>query len=119
MFFREVIYLITVSTTNNTLGNAIDTDTKKTVYADETGVKSSEFYQALATGLKPEKSFVIRSIDYANEQYLEHNSKRYRIIRTYNKDGEMLEIVCTSVVGHEVKSWWLEGLGTMLLMKKI
>ena len=38
--------------------------------------------------------FVVRSIDYNQEPKLKYNGKEYTIIRTYDKDGELTELVC-------------------------
>jgi len=104
MFFRDEIKLISIAYGTNDYGDSTETETKKTIYADVKGVRQSEFYQAHATGLKPEKTFEIRAIEYNDESRLEYNSKSYSIIRTYEKDGEMLELICSAIVGHEVRS---------------
>ncbi|MDD5589475.1 MAG: phage head closure protein [Candidatus Nanoarchaeia archaeon] len=104
MFFRDVISLISISYSENDYGNMVETETKKTVYADVQAIRQSEFYQANATGLRPEKTFVIRAIEYSNEPRIEYNSKYYTVIRTYDKDGELLELICSEKVGHEVRT---------------
>ena len=104
MFFRDVISLVSISYSDNDYGNSIEKETKKEVYADVQGIRQSEFYQANATGLKPEKTFVIRAIEYNNEPKVYYNSKYYTVIRTYDKDGELLELVCSEKVGHEVRT---------------
>jgi len=103
MFFRDTVTLKAVTVTVNDLGNPIDSETSSTVYADKQEISQSEFYQAFAAGLKPELKFVIRAIDYSNQDKLTYNSKNYKIIRTYNKDGEMLELICQGIVGTEVR----------------
>jgi SPP1 family predicted phage head-tail adaptor len=104
MFFRDVISLVSIAYSTNDYGDSTETETKKTIYADVQGIRQSEFYQAHATGLKPEKTFVIRAIEYNNEPRIEYNSKDYAIIRTYEKDGELLELICAAIVGHEVRT---------------
>ena len=42
--------------------------------------------------------FVVRFIDYEAEPKLKYNGKEYTIIRTYDKDGELTELVCQGVV---------------------
>lgn len=97
MLFNDVVSLISVTYTDNGMGDSESTETKKEVFADRQSVRQSEFYQAAATGLKPELMFVIRSIDYSQEPRLEHNGKTYKIYRTYEKDSEMIELVCQGV----------------------
>lgn len=107
MFFRDLISLVSIAyDTNDTneYGDSIEIETKKNVYADVIGIRQNEFYQAHATGLKPEKAFVIRAIEYNNESRVEYNGKNYSIIRTYEKDGELLELICSGIAGQEVKT---------------
>ena len=72
---------------------------KKMVFANFKAVRQSEFYQAHALGLKPDKTFEIRSIEYDGEDYVKHKGKNYSVLRTYDK-GEIMEIVCEGVVNN-------------------
>ena len=103
MFYRDVIKLISTTQTTNDIGNIIDVETKREVFADKQSIRQSEFYQAAATGLKPELMFVIRTEEYQNEEIVEYNDKKYNIIRTYDKNGELLELICSGIVGTEVR----------------
>ena len=98
MLFKEVIRLISTTTTENDMGDIIETYNEREVFADKQSIRQSEFYQAAATGLRPELMFVVRSIDYNQEPKLKHGDKTYTIIRTYDKDGELTELVCQGVV---------------------
>lgn len=98
MLFKEVINLISISTTENDTGDMIEVETPRQVFADKQSIRQNEFYQAAATGLKPELMFIIRTIDYNQEPKLEFDSKKYTIIRTYEKGGEMIELICQGLV---------------------
>ena len=98
MLFKDVIKLISFATTDNSLGDVIETPIEREVFADKQSIRQSEFYQAAATGLRPELMFVVRSIDYNQEPKLKHGDKTYTIIRTYDKDGELIELICQGVV---------------------
>lgn len=98
MLFRDVIDLVSVTTTTNDMGDIIDVETKRQVFADKKSVRQNEFYQAAATGLKPELMFVIRTVEYKQERKLEFNLKTYSIIRTYEKENEFTELVCSGIV---------------------
>lgn len=102
MLFRDVVNLIEVTSTVNELGDPIEKEIKTEVFADKQSIRQSEFYQAAATGLRPELMFVIRSIDYSQQPRLEYNNKTYFIIRTYEKDGELIELVCQGVVNNAI-----------------
>ena len=98
MLFKETINLISIATTENDMGDIVEVETPRQVFADKQSIKRNEFYQAAATGLRPELMFVIRTIDYEQEPKLSHNSKTYTIIRTYEKDGEFIELICQGLV---------------------
>jgi SPP1 family predicted phage head-tail adaptor len=98
MLFRDVVKLINITTAENDMGDIIEETNEREVFADKQSIRQSEFYQAAATGLRPELMFVVRSIDYNDEPRLKYNGKEYTIIRTYDKDGELTELVCQGVV---------------------
>jgi SPP1 family predicted phage head-tail adaptor len=80
------------------MGDAIPADTKKQVYANKKSIRQSEFYQAAATGLRPELMFEVRTSDYNGQPKLEYESVTYNIIRTYDKNGEITELICQGTV---------------------
>ena len=98
MLFRDVITLVAVTISTNALGDIINTPTTKQVFANKKSVRQSEFYQAQANGLKAEVMFEIRAIDYSEEESLTFDSKDYKVIRTYSKNGETIELICTRLV---------------------
>lgn len=100
MLFRDVIQLLSVVKSENDIGDTILSKVPRQVFANQKSIRQSEFYQAMATGLKPELMFEIRSIDYLNEETLEYNNKQYSIIRTYSKNGEMIELICQGLVSN-------------------
>jgi len=100
MLFRDVVKLISVTVTENDMGDVIETPVERDVFADKQSIRQSEFYQAAATGLRPELMFVVRSIDYNGEPKLKYNGKEYAIIRTYDKDGELIELICQGLVNN-------------------
>ena len=102
MLFKEVIKLISVTVTENDMGDIIETPVEREVFADKQSIRQSEFYQAAATGLRPELMFVVRTVDYNQESKLKwpatDEGKEYTIIRTYDKDGELIELICQGAV---------------------
>jgi len=97
--WRDVISLVTITYTESDIGDIVETRTDRQVYANKKSIRQSEFYQAQANGLRPEAMFEMRSIDYQGEQKLIHDGKEYNVIRTYSKNGEILELVCDRLVG--------------------
>jgi len=47
------IKLVSITVTDDDIGNQVETETTNEVWAEETGVRQSEFYNAAVTGLKP------------------------------------------------------------------
>lgn len=98
MMWRDVIQLRMVTYTVNEYGDMLDTGAIETVFANKKSIRQSEFYQAHATGLKPELMFEVRAVDYAGQPQLVHEGKTYNIIRTFTKNDEIMELVCSGLV---------------------
>jgi SPP1 family predicted phage head-tail adaptor len=94
MMWKDVINLMAIVYTKNSIGDITETTTSRQVFCDVRSIRQSEFYQAAAVGVKPEIVFMIRHIDYSNEKKLSYNNIEYNIIRTFTKNGEILELVC-------------------------
>jgi SPP1 family predicted phage head-tail adaptor len=81
------------------IGNQIPAETETTVLCGLKSVGRSEFYDAAASGLRPELVFVIHSYEYSGERVVKFQGVRYNVIRTYQVDFEEMELVCERVVG--------------------
>lgn len=80
----------------NSYGEEVPKDgPPRTVFANKKSVRQSEFYQAYAAGLKPELSFEVREMEYASEPKLRFDGLDYYIIRTFSKNGEVVELICS------------------------
>lgn len=103
---NEIIYLLQTKNTTNLIGDPIKKITKQKRYAEKIEVGQKEFYQAFATGLKPELKFAIWKFEYDNEMFLEYNNRNYKIIKTYErKTDEKIELTCTSITNKEVEAY--------------
>lgn len=92
MRHNDVIYLVGVTVTYDSLGNPIKKPTKRMVYANRFSINSSEFYDASRQGLKPEKDFEIYSFEYEGEETFNYDEKEYTIIRTQQR-GEKIRLI--------------------------
>lgn len=102
----EIIYLLQTTNTVNNIGDPIKTLTKNRRYAEKLEIGQREFYQAAATGLKPEVKFAIWKFEYSDEMFLEYKNRNYKIIKTYErKTDEKIELTCTSVTNKEVMAY--------------
>jgi SPP1 family predicted phage head-tail adaptor len=100
MLFRDTIDLVTVAEVDDGGGGLVQTETLRSVFANKKSIRQTEFYQAMEYGLKPEVMFEIRAVDYADEPKIKHDGKTHYVIRTFSKNGEILELVCsTKAVG--------------------
>lgn len=94
----EVLTLIQRTQGVDEYGDPKITETARTVFCREASVGQSEFYQAHATGLKPEIKLVLADyLEYNGEQLLRYTpkgqteSQLYRVLRTY-RIGQELEL---------------------------
>lgn len=67
---------------------------KREVFANKKSIRASEHYEAQKLGYKLSAMFEIKSYDYNNEEYLFFEDEQYKIERTYEKNSEILELVC-------------------------
>lgn len=98
MRHKEVIELLSVTYTEDELGNQIEQETARQVFANEFSISDRDFYNAGIQGLRPEKRFEIYVFEYQNEPKFIHNGIKYRIIRTETR-GEKIRLTGEKVVG--------------------
>jgi len=98
MLWRDTVDLVSITYTENAMGDSIEIETSKTIYANKKSIRQSEFYQAAMTDLRPELMFEVRSEDYDNEPKLKFSEKKYDIIRAFSKNGEIVELTCQGLV---------------------
>lgn len=97
IILNDVIELISTCLYVDENGFEIQAERKREIFADKKSVRSSEFYQAQSQGFKLSIMFNIKPYEYDNEEYLIFENQKYKIERTYEKDSENLEIVCSKV----------------------
>lgn len=97
---NEVLTFVTQTQSTDAYADPVKSETTRTVFCREASVGQAEFYQAHATGLKPEIKLVLADyLDYNGEQLLRYQPKGsrepqlYRVLRTY-RTGQELELVC-------------------------
>ena len=103
MRHNQIIKLISITITEDAVGNQIASTTERTVYANEFYVNQSEFYNASVAGLKPEKQFELYSYEYQGEPKLKHDTDTYNIIRT-EKRGDKIRLTCERILADEIGS---------------
>ena len=94
--YNDVIVLLTITKTVSNIGDIVETETRKEVFAKVKSIGMKETYESMAVGLKPEYTFVLADYyDYDNQQDVEYGGVKYKVLRTYKKDTNELEIVVT------------------------
>lgn len=94
----DVIFLISTTQSVDEYGDPVITETKRQVFCQMASIGQKEFYQAHATGLKPEIKFRLADyLEYQQEKIVEFASNRYYVLRTY-RAGQELELTCYSEV---------------------
>jgi SPP1 family predicted phage head-tail adaptor len=95
---NELIKLIAVAETTDGYGDQTTSETSVDRLAEIKSIGQSEFYQANASGLKPEIKFVLADFfDYDGQKVIEYGGVRYRVLRTFQV-GKTLEITCYTAV---------------------
>jgi SPP1 family predicted phage head-tail adaptor len=94
MMWRDICELVSLIDTPDGYGGHTTAELVRTVFCNQKSVRSTEFYQAHAVGLKPEITLVVRKMDYNDEAHVRFESKLYDVLRTYSKNGELIELVC-------------------------
>lgn len=95
---NELIKLIAVAEATDDYGDQTPTETSVDRLAEIKSIGQSEFYQANASGLKPEIKFVLADyLDYEGQKTIEYGGVRYRVLRTF-QTGKALEITCYTAV---------------------
>lgn len=98
MRHSAVIYLISTTIIEDEIGNQIEQEIERKVFANEMSIGQSEYYNAASAGLRPSKMFEVYTFEYQGEAKLRHNGIKYRIIRTETR-GEKTRITCERVIG--------------------
>lgn len=99
--YNDVIQLVSYSKEIDEYGDVSTVRICKEAFAKVMSIGQSEFYQAQASGLKPEIKFAIADYyEYDDEREIIYENKIYKVLKTYRKDIE-LEITCYGGVNIE------------------
>lgn len=99
--YNEVIKLVSYTDTEDIdeYGDVITIRNERPVFAMVKSVGMKEFYQAQSLGLKPEIVFVLSDyLEYSEEKEVIYKDVVYKVLRTYMKSSNELEITCTGGV---------------------
>lgn len=100
MLGRDVINLISSTTTENDIGDIVEVETKKLVFANKLTYRNKAFYQAMTNGLKPQFTFEVKEIDYEGQPKLEYENITYRIVDVAPLKNENVGLICEGLVNN-------------------
>ena len=63
-----------------------------TILCRKKKVTRSEFYQANQAGLRPSLVVEVHNFEYDNQEHATFEGKKYRVLKTYPIDSEILEL---------------------------
>lgn len=105
MTYDNELTLLSSAITYDDIGNPIETPTSIDILCGVKSIGRAEFYNAAANGLKPSYIFVVHPYEYGGETYVEFSKdstpkQKYKVIKTYEKNMEELELTCEKVLGN-------------------
>lgn len=85
----------------DSIGNDLpSSETNTKCYAKAQSVKTNEFYSAVEVGLTPSVEFVIKKLNYNEEEEITWNDTRYKVIRTIEPKNKFdIVLVCAKKIG--------------------
>ncbi|MCB2860640.1 phage head closure protein [Streptococcus suis] len=95
MWNHEITLIAKRITGKDKLKQNITEEVKTVLLCRKKSITRSEFYQANQAGIRPSLVVDIHSFEYDNQELAEFEGKRYRIIKTYPVDLEILELTLT------------------------
>lgn len=96
---RRVIQLISVTNTQDSIGQIVSTESSTDVICTLRNVSLSEWTNAGQLGLSAEYQAVMWSTEYSGQELVEIDSERYKVYRTYETDRH-IELYLERMVGH-------------------
>lgn len=113
--YKDICYLGDIREIENSYGDVVETVVYSSnhVFCNIKSVGYREFYEASAQGMKPEIILEMYSIEYNMQEYVLYNNVAYKVIRTYNKGVDKIEITLQRGVNQYrtgVKKEYMDGL---------
>lgn len=71
---------------------------KEEIACNKRSLTRSEFYFAAQADLKPTMVLEVHSFEYDNQDYLDFEGGRYKVIKTFEKSPEIIELTCEKAV---------------------
>ena len=99
--WRDICYLCSETPTLDSKNRPKRSLVDRKVFCNKKSVGSKEFYQASQQGIKPVLVLEVHTFEYKGETHIKFESKTYRLIRSYDKTDEIVELVCEALVNEQ------------------
>lgn len=96
--WRDIGYILTEVEVLDKFNRPSISYTEQMVFCNEKSIKGVEFYQGQVAGIKPELAIEIKTIPTDKQTHFKYKDKIYKILRTYTKDKEVIELILTSTL---------------------
>lgn len=97
MYFKDVAYTLTESSTLDKKYRPVISYTENLIYCNVKSIGQNEFYQSATAGFKPEIKLETKLLDLNNITHIKYNNVIYKILRTYKKE-DIVEMTLTSTI---------------------
>ena len=71
---------------------------KEEIACNKRSLTRSEFYAAAQADMKPTMILEVHSFEYDKQDYLDFEGERYKVIKTFEKSPEIIELTCEKAV---------------------
>lgn len=89
---NDTLYLVRETKEQDEYGVWRTKKTMREVFCDVGSITRAEFFEAGRNGLNPEFRFTVAAVDYEGERVAVFHGERYAIYRTYNDNGDYMEL---------------------------
>lgn len=90
----DVCELISITTTQDELGQDIETEIPRQIFCSKLSVNRAEFLVAGQLNHKPQIVLVVDSDEYDEETKIDYQSKKYTIYRSFMRSDGFTELYC-------------------------
>lgn len=95
----DVCFLISITSTEDELGQPIETEMPRQVFCSRVSVSRQEFQVAGQLDLKPQMTILVDSDEYDSEEMLRYGEKKYHVYRDFMRPDGFTELYCEVKAG--------------------
>ena len=95
----DEVTLISTNYTEDEIGQQTSIETQINVCCCRQSVSRQEFYLAGQNDIEVNEILIVHPYEYSGENIVVFNGKRLRVIKTYQRALEELELTCTEKMG--------------------